>query len=94
MGNMLCMFDIPNMENPEEQVPGILAAIAFGLGICSTIHTNTRTTPMQLVFGRDAILNVNHLADWRYIKSCKQWRWRMTKQNVCCSFFSRTSRKD
>ena len=70
MGNMIRMFDIPNMENPEEQVPGMLAAIASG--ICSTIHTTTRATPMQLVFGRDAILNVKHLADWRYIKSRKQ----------------------
>ena len=27
---------------------------------------------MQLVFGRDSILNVQHLADWRYIQSQKQ----------------------
>ena len=55
---MICTFDIPNMENTEEQVLGMLAAIAFG--ICSTIHTTTmRATPMQLVFGRDAILNIN-----------------------------------
>ena len=27
---------------------------------------------MQLVFGCDSILNVQHLADWRYIQSRKQ----------------------
>ena len=34
--------------------------------------TATKTTPMQLVFGCNSILNVQHLADWRYIQSCKQ----------------------
>ena len=27
---------------------------------------------MQLVFGRDAVLNMRHLADWRYIRERKQ----------------------
>ena len=67
LGNMLRTFEIPAYENAREQIPGILAAIAFG--ICSTIHTTTRATPMQLVFGCDSILNVQHLADWRYIQS-------------------------
>ena len=70
LGNMLRTFEIPAYENAQDQIPGILAAIAFG--IRSTIHTTTRATPMQLVFGRDSILNVQHLADWRYIQSRKQ----------------------
>lgn len=70
MGNMLRTFDIPSTETCEEQVPGILAAIAYG--IHSTIHTTTRATPMQLVFGHDAILNIQHIADWKYIQSRKQ----------------------
>eukprot|EP00957_Ditylum_brightwellii_P099840 7607099-Ditylum_brightwellii.AAC.1 len=27
-----------------------------------------QATPMQLVFGRDVILNVKHEADWNYMK--------------------------
>ena len=32
----------------------------------------TRATPSQLVFGRDALLNVSFEADWQYIKERKQ----------------------
>eukprot|EP00957_Ditylum_brightwellii_P144702 11023723-Ditylum_brightwellii.AAC.1 len=31
-----------------------------------------QATPMQLVFGRDAILNVMHEADWSYIKQRRE----------------------
>ena len=37
----------------------------------TTVHTTNRATPAQLVFGRDAILNVQHEADWAYIKERK-----------------------
>ena len=67
---MIQTFDIPKNKTAQEQVPGILAAISYG--IRSTIHTTTRATPMQLVFGRDSILNVQHLADWKYIQTRKQ----------------------
>ena len=70
MGNMLRTYDLPDGETTQDQIPGILAAISFG--IRSTIHTTMRATPMQLVFGRDSILNVQHLADWKYIQSRKQ----------------------
>ena len=35
-------------------------------------HTTTLAIPMQLVFGKNAILNVQFQADWRYIKDRKQ----------------------
>jgi len=38
----------------------------------STVHTTARATPTQLVFGRDAMLNVSFQADWQFIKECKQ----------------------
>ena len=34
-------------------------------------HT-TQATPMQLVFGRDAIINTKFIADWDYIRQRKQ----------------------
>ena len=44
---------------------GILSATIFA--IRATVHTTTRFTPMQLVFGRDAVLNILHEADWQII---------------------------
>ena len=38
------------------------------------VHTTTRATPAQLVFGRDAMLNVQHKADWKCIESQKRKR--------------------
>jgi hypothetical protein len=38
----------------------------------ATYHTTTQATPSQLVFGRDAILNVKFDANWKYIQERKQ----------------------
>ena len=70
MGNMIRTFVLHEGTQPQDAIPGIFAAIAFG--IRSTIHTTTKATPMQLVFGRDSIMNIQHLADWRYIATEKQ----------------------
>ena len=49
---------------------GILAAIRHAVN--ALVHTTTRATPSQLVFGRDKLLNVNFVADWQCIKDRKQ----------------------
>ena len=49
---------------------GVLSAVRQA--VRSTVHTTTRATPTQLVFGRDAILNVSFEANWQYIKERKQ----------------------
>ena len=55
-------------KNPWD---GVLSATMFALR--ATVHTTTtRFTPTQLVFGRDAILNTRHEADWKIIKDRKQ----------------------
>ena len=59
-------MDLDN-ENPWE---GILSSTMFA--IRSTVHTTTQHTPSQLVFGRDAILNINQEANWQLIKQRKQ----------------------
>ena len=38
----------------------------------ATYHTTLQATPAQLVFGRDAILNTQFEANWKYIKERKQ----------------------
>jgi hypothetical protein len=49
---------------------GILSALGFAMR--ATVHTTNRASPAQLVFGRDAMLNVNFEANWQYIKERKQ----------------------
>ena len=49
---------------------GILAAIRRAVN--STVHTTTEATPTQLVYGRDALLNISFQANWEYIKQKKQ----------------------
>ena len=71
ISNILRTFEIHNTTvDDEDPWSGILAATMFA--IRSTVHTTTQSTPMQLVFGRDAFLNIAHDANWRYIKERKQ----------------------
>jgi transposase InsO family protein len=49
---------------------GLLSAVGFAMR--ATVHATARATPSQLVFGRDAMLNVGFEADWQYIKERKQ----------------------
>ncbi len=45
-------------------------AIAFALR--SMYHMTLQAMPGQLIFGRDMVLNVQHLTDWTVIKARKQ----------------------
>ena len=49
---------------------GIPSSTMFA--IWSTMHTTMQQTLSQLVFGRDAILDINQEANWQLIKQCKQ----------------------
>ena len=49
---------------------GILAVTIFA--VCATYHTTLQTSPMQIVFGRDAILNIKHVADLEHIQQRKK----------------------
>ena len=64
-------MQLQDMEE-EDPVDGVLAAVAFG--IRATFHTTLEASPAQLVFGRDAILNIRHEAKWNFIKQRKQSR--------------------
>jgi transposase InsO family protein len=71
LGNMLRTFELPESEiESDVALDGILSAIMFGLR--ATYHTTLQASPAQLVFGRDAILNIRFEADWNRIKQRKQ----------------------
>ena len=49
---------------------GILASSAFE--VQSKYHHTKGESPVQLAFGRDMIIQINHILDWRYMRHLKQ----------------------
>ena len=71
IANIIRTFELhDNYLDEDDPWKGILAATAFA--VRSTYHTTLQKTPGQLVFGRDMIFNVEHTANWEYIRSRKQ----------------------
>jgi RNase H-like domain found in reverse transcriptase/Reverse transcriptase (RNA-dependent DNA polymerase)/Integrase zinc binding domain len=72
IGNMIRTFSVADNPDIVENDPwtGILNAVAFA--VRATVHTTSQATPMQLVFGRDAILNIPMQANWKHIEQRKQ----------------------
>ena len=72
IGNMIRTFELYDNDGIDDDDPwsGILAAAMAA--IRSTYSTTTQATLMQLVFGRDAIINTKFIADWDYIRQRKQ----------------------
>ena len=68
---MIRTFELEtNFLDQDDPWKGILSATAFA--VRSTYHTTLKKTPGQLVFGRDMILNIKHVANWEYIRQNKQ----------------------
>lgn len=78
IGNMLRTFKLYDKEDWDEKDPwsGILSAIMFAMR--ATYHTTTQASSMQLIFSRDAVMNLKFNADWNFIKERKQ---QLIKQN-------------
>jgi len=71
ISNIIRTFEVHNSDlTSENPWKGILSATMFALR--ATYHTTLQATPTQLVFGRDAMLNVKFQADWQLIKQLKQ----------------------
>jgi hypothetical protein len=71
IGNIIQMFDV-QLTDKEDPWNGMLSATMFAAR--ATHHTTLQASPMQLVFGRDAILNVKHVSNWEHIRQRKQTR--------------------
>ena len=68
IGNIIRTFDVQSMDEIDAWA-GILAATMFA--VRATYHTTLQASPMQLVFGREAILNVKHVTNWEHIQQRK-----------------------
>ena len=64
IGNIFHKFDVSSIVNNDPS-SGILVATMFA--VRETYHTTLQASPMLLVFGRDAILNIKHVVDWEDI---------------------------
>ena len=71
IGNIIHTFDMHNIVN-NDPWSGILAATIFS--VRATYHTKLKASPMQIVFVRETILNIRHVADWEHIRQLKQER--------------------
>ena len=69
---MIRTFELYDNDGIDDDNPwsGILAAVMAA--VRSTYATTMQATPMQLVFGRDAVINTKFIADWDYIRQRKQ----------------------
>lgn len=67
-------MEIRGKDDLDEELGWLGALSAVRQAMRSTVHTTMQATPTQLVFGRDAMLNVSFEADWQYIKERKQKR--------------------
>ena len=77
IGNIVRTFELQdNYLDEDDPWKGILSATAFA--IRATYHTTLQKSPGQLIFGRDMIFNVEHTANWEYIRARKQ---RLIKKN-------------
>jgi hypothetical protein len=71
IGNIARTFELENNYLDEtDPWAGILSATAFA--IRSTYHTTLKASPGQLVFGRDMMFNIKHVANWHAIRANKQ----------------------
>ena len=70
-------FDVSNIVN-KNPWSGILSTNMFA--VHATYHTTLQESTMQLVFGRDAILNIKNVADWEHIRKLKQLRMNSNKK--------------
>ena len=68
---MIGTFDADAIDLDEDNpFIGWVSTICFA--IRSTYHTTLKATPGQLVFGRDMIFHIEHVANWQQIRERKQ----------------------
>ena len=71
IANIIWTFELGSIYlDVEDPWKGVLGAMAFA--VRSTYHTTLKKTPVKLVFGRDMIFPIKHVANWEFIQMNKQ----------------------
>ena len=64
LGNVLYTFQLQQtILDEDDPWSGILTATMFAMS--STVHTTIQSTPIQLVFGRDSMLDISQDTNWK-----------------------------
>ena len=71
IGNIIQTFDVSNIVN-NNPCSGILAVTI--VSVRATYHTTLQASQIQIVFVRDSILKIKHVANWEHIRQRKQLR--------------------
>jgi hypothetical protein len=69
---MIRSYQVEGIDLDEDDPFAGLVSSAVRFVVRSLYHTTLQSTPGQLVFGRDMIFPINHIADWQLIKNRKQ----------------------
>ena len=87
IANLICTFELDrNYVDEDDPQKGILVADVFY--IRSIYYTTNKKSPGQLVFGRDMVLPIEHVAYWRLIYQRKQT---LTDKNAYIENITRTN---
>ena len=80
--NIIRTFDVPNIVN-NDPWSVILSATIYA--VRSTYHKTLQVSPMQIVFIRYTILNINHVVNWEHIWQNKQEQinCNIKRENIC-----------
>jgi hypothetical protein len=70
LGNLIKSFQL--QDKPYYDLDDPWGGILIAFALRSTYHMTLQAMPGQLIFGRDMVLNVQHLTDWTAIKARKQ----------------------
>ena len=71
IGIILCTFKVQNMVLDDENPWDVILALTMFI-LRATVHTITQYTPVQLLFGRNSIINHHHNIDLETIRKRKQ----------------------
>jgi hypothetical protein len=71
IGNIIRTFNVQSMDSDDPWTGTLTAAM---LAVRAACHATLQASPMQLAFGRDAILNAKHMSNWEHIRQRKQTR--------------------
>ena len=71
LGNFIRTYNLHD-KYVDDADPCVVIVAAAALAVRYMYHQTLKKSPSQLVFGRDMILPINNLANWRFIHQHKQ----------------------
>ena len=78
IGNMSRTFEVQEDPDLDGSDPWSRILIAVKFAVRSTVYTTAKATPMQLVFGRDAMVNIPFTASCKFVEARKR---KLTERN-------------